>query len=61
MSDTAVAPLAAPPVWAVQRVATVIKRSGLPAPIRHAKHIAQKAGVSTSLARRCIYYMNSRR
>lgn len=52
-------PPAAPPSWAVQRVATVIERQGIPVPIRDAKRIAQKAGVSKSLARRCIHYMDS--
>ncbi|MEF9874636.1 MULTISPECIES: hypothetical protein [Actinomycetes] len=59
MSGIAMAPPAAPPSWAVQRVATVIERQGIPVPIRDAKRIAQKAGVSKSLARRCIHYMDS--
>ncbi len=52
----------APPAWAVQRVATVIERSEAAARYRHdAKQVAQKAGVSKSLARRCMMYLAARK
>ncbi|WP_141361758.1 hypothetical protein [Glutamicibacter uratoxydans] len=53
-----VAEPAAPPNWAVQRVATVMQRQEASAQSRpDAKRVAQKAGISKSLARRCIVYL----
>ncbi len=48
----------APPTWAVQRVATVIQRNDTLSGSRpDAKRVAQKAGLSKSLARRCMMYL----
>lgn len=49
-----------PPIWALQRVATVLERSPDLAQGRNAKHIAQKTGISKSLARSCIIYLATR-
>ncbi|WP_347038796.1 hypothetical protein AAHB37_01485 [Glutamicibacter halophytocola] len=52
MSTTA--PLkAAPPAWAVRRVSTVLERHSA----RDPKGIAQKAGLSKSLAKSRLFYI----
>lgn len=50
-----------PPVWAVQRVATMVEKRTEAAFGLDAKIVAQKTGMSKSLAKRCIIFLAERR
>ena len=52
MSTTAPA-RPAPPAWAVQRVSTVLERHA----VRDPKIVAQKTGLSKSLAKSCMFHL----
>lgn len=52
---------AAPPTWALQRVATAMGQCAESPGRPDAKRMAQKTGMSKSLARRCLIYLATRR
>ncbi len=57
MSMAAAPARTAPPAWAVQRVSTVLERQGERVG-NDPKVIAQKAGLSKSLAKSCMFFIS---